>query len=59
MSVLIEALVVLCVVVGAYAILTLLGLFPGTETQALVLAVIGAYGGYLYGRYRRHRRTVP
>ncbi len=51
---LVETLVVLCVVVGAYALLALVGAFPGS-TFALLLGMGGAFGGYLYGRYGRRR----
>jgi uncharacterized membrane protein SpoIIM required for sporulation len=52
---LIEAAVVLCVAIGAFAILSVLGLFPDT-TLPLLLAVLGAFGGYLYGRHGRRPR---
>jgi len=48
----IEAVVVLCAVVGFYALLSAIGLFVG-ETWTLLFAVIGSYGCYLYGRYGR------
>jgi hypothetical protein len=48
----IEAAVVLCAVIGFYAILAVLGLFPGTSL-ALLFAVLGSFGCYLYGRYGR------
>ena len=47
-----EAVVVLCAVIGFYALCSVLGLFPGT-TWSLLLAVIASYGCYLYGRYGR------
>jgi hypothetical protein len=47
-----EAVVVLCAVIGFYALLSLLGLFP-TTTWPLIFAVIGSYGCYLFGRYGR------
>jgi len=50
----VEAVVVLCAVIGFYALMSVLGLFP-QETAPLLLAVIGSYICYLYGRYR-HRR---
>lgn len=54
---LVEIVVVFCVAVGAYAVLALIGAFPDT-TLPLVLAVGGAFGGYLYGRFGRRRSTV-
>jgi len=47
-----EAVVVLCAVIGFYALLSLVGLFP-TTTWPLLLAVFGSYGCYLFGRYGR------
>lgn len=57
---LIEAAVVLCVAIGAFAILSVLGLFSDT-TLPLLLAVLGAFGGYLYGRHgqRLRKPAVP
>ena len=49
---LLEAVVVLCAVIGFYALLAMVGLFP-TATWPLLLAVVGSYGCYLYGRYGR------
>jgi hypothetical protein len=48
----VEALVVLCAVIGFYALLSILGLFP-QATMPLVLAVIGCFVCYLYGRHGR------
>ena len=48
----VEALVVLCAVIGFFALLSVLGLFAA-ETWTLLFAVIGSYGCYLYGRYGR------
>ncbi|MBX6746221.1 MAG: hypothetical protein QJR07_20870 [Acetobacteraceae bacterium] len=50
----VEAVVVLCAVIGFYALMSVFGLFP-QETAPLLLAVIGSYICYLYGRYG-HRR---
>ena len=47
-----EAVVVLCAVIGFYAILAMIGLFP-QQTWPLLLAVGGSYGCYLYGRHGR------
>ncbi|MBK1662458.1 hypothetical protein [Paracraurococcus ruber] len=47
-----EAVVVLCAVIGLYAILAVIGLFSDA-TLTLVLAVLGSFGCYLYGRYGR------
>ncbi len=57
---LVEAVVVFCAVVGVFALLSVLGLFP-QQTVPLLLAVAGAFGCYLYGRYRRRwlRGTLP
>jgi uncharacterized membrane protein YeaQ/YmgE (transglycosylase-associated protein family) len=49
----IEIVIVLCVIVGAYALLALFGVFPQGATMALVLAVVGAFGAFLYGRFTR------
>jgi len=57
LSSLIEAAIVLCVAIGAFAILSVLGLFPDT-TVPLMLAVLGAFGGYLFGRHG-HRLRKP
>ena len=54
----IETLVVLCVVVGAYALLALIGAFPDT-TLALLIGVAGAFGGFLYGRFGRRIPALP
>ena len=43
---------VLCAVIGFYAVCSVLGLFPGS-TWSLLLAVLASYGCYLYGRYGR------
>jgi len=48
----IEATVVLCAIIGFFAILAVLGLFSDT-TLSLVFAVLGSFGCYLYGRYGR------
>jgi hypothetical protein len=48
----IEAVVVLCAIIGFYAILAVLGLFSDT-TWSLVFALFGCFGCYLYGRYGR------
>ena len=48
----IEAVVVLCAVVGFYALLSGIGLFVG-ETWTLLFAILGSYGCYLYGRFGR------
>lgn len=50
----VEAVVVFCAIIGFYALLSVLGLFP-QETTPLVLAVIGAFVCYLYGRHGRRR----
>jgi hypothetical protein len=47
-----EAVVVLCAVIGFYAILAMIGLFP-PQTWPLIMAVCGSYGCYLYGRFGR------
>lgn len=51
-----DLVIVLCVIVGAYALLALVGAFPST-TLALVLAILGAFGAYLYGRHGRRGRV--
>jgi hypothetical protein len=48
----VEAVVVFCAVVGFFALMSVFGLFP-QETVPLLLAVLGAFGCYLYGRFRR------
>jgi hypothetical protein len=48
----IEAAVVLCATIGFFAILAVLGLFSD-DTLSLVLAILGSFGCYLYGRYGR------
>ena len=48
----VEAVVVFCAVVGFFALMSVFGLFP-QETAPLLLAVGGAFGCYLYGRFRR------
>ena len=48
----VEAVVVFCAIIGFFALMSVFGLFP-QETMALLLAVIGAFGGYLYGRHGR------
>lgn len=55
---LIDAAIVLFVVVGAFALLSILGLFPDT-TLPLLLAVAGGFGGYLYGRFARRGTPLP
>ena len=52
-----EALVVLCAVIGFFALMSVFGLFP-QETVPLLLAVLGAFGCYLYGRHARGRRPI-
>jgi hypothetical protein len=42
--------VVFCAVVGFFALMSVFGLFP-QETVPLLLAVLGAFGCYLYGRH--------
>jgi len=49
---LLEAAVVLCAVIGFYALLSVLGLFQ-SETWTLLFAVAGSFGCYLYGRFGR------
>ena len=46
----VEAAVVFCAVVGFFALMSVFGLFP-QETVPLLLAVLGAFGCYLYGRF--------
>jgi hypothetical protein len=46
--------VVFCAVVGFFALMSVFGLFP-QETAPLLLAVLGAFGCYLYGRHGRVR----
>ena len=46
----VEAAVVFCAVVGFFALMSVFGLFP-QETAPLLLAVLGAFGCYLYGRH--------
>ena len=46
----VEAVVVFCAVVGFFALMSVFGLFP-QETVPLLLAVLGAFGCYLYGRH--------
>ena len=56
-----EAAVVFCAVVGFFALMSMFGLFP-QETAPLLLAVLGAFGCYLYGRHgsgRFGRRRAP
>ncbi len=50
----VEAVVVFCAVVGFFALMSVFGLFP-QETAPLLLAVLGAFGCYLYGRHGRVR----
>ena len=45
----VEAVVVFCAVVGFFALMSVFGLFP-QETVPLLLAVLGAFGCYVYGR---------
>jgi hypothetical protein len=52
----VEAVVVFCAVVGFFALMSVFGLFP-QETVPLLLAVLGAFGCYVYGRFRRVRPT--
>ncbi|HYI83554.1 MAG TPA: hypothetical protein VEX11_10130 [Acetobacteraceae bacterium] len=52
----VEAVVVFCAVVGFFALMSVFGLFP-QETVPLLLAVLGAFGCYVYGRFRRGRGT--
>jgi predicted RND superfamily exporter protein len=54
MSNMVEVIVAICAIVGAYALLAVIGLFPST-TLPLVLAIGGAVGAFLYGRYGRRR----
>jgi hypothetical protein len=56
----VEAAVVFCAVVGFFALMSVFGLFP-QETAPLLLAVIGAFGCYLYGRHGSGRfgRRAP
>ena len=46
----VEAAVVFCAVVGFFALMSMFGLFP-QETAPLLLAVLGSFGCYLYGRH--------
>lgn len=48
----IEAVVVLCAVIGFFAILAVLGLFSDAALS-LIFAILGSFGCYLYGRYGR------
>ena len=48
----ISAVVVFCAVVGFFALMSVFGLFP-QETVPLLIAVLAAFGCYLYGRFRR------
>ncbi|WP_204623489.1 hypothetical protein [Crenalkalicoccus roseus] len=50
-----DFVIVLCVIVGAYALLALVGVFP-RATVPLLLAIAGAFGAYLYGRYGNRGR---
>ena len=50
----VEAAVVFCAVVGFFALMSMFGLFP-QETAPLLLAVLGSFGCYLYGRHGRVR----
>lgn len=55
----VEAVVVFCAVVGFFALMSVFGLFP-QETVPLLLAVLGAFGCYLYGRHgSRFGRKAP
>ena len=53
----VEAVVVFCAVVGFFALMSVFGLFP-QETVPLLLAVLAAFGCYLYGRHARRRWTT-
>lgn len=55
---LIEAAIVLCVAIGAFAILSMFGLFPD-DTVPLLLGIGGLFGGYLYGRHGHRLRRTP
>ena len=46
----VEAVVVFCAVVGFFALMSVFGLFP-QETAPLLIAVLAAFGCYLYGRH--------
>ena len=46
----VEAVVVFCAVVGFFALMSVFGLFP-QETVPLLLAVLGAFGCFVYGRH--------
>ena len=46
----VEAAVVFCAVVGFFALRSGFGLVP-QETAPLLLAVLGAFGCYIYGRH--------
>ena len=55
----VEAVVVFCAVVGFFALMSVFGFFP-QETVPLLLAVLGAFGCYLYGRHgSRFGRKAP
>ena len=53
----VEAVVVFCATVGFFALMSVFGLFP-QETVPLLLAVLAAFGCYLYGRHARRRWTT-
>ncbi|RAI59175.1 hypothetical protein [Roseicella frigidaeris] len=48
----VEAVMVLCAVIGFYALCPALGRFPGS-TWPLLPAVVAGYACYLHGRDRR------
>lgn len=56
----VEGGLVFCAVIGFFALMSVLGLFP-QETMPMLLAVLGAFGCYLFGRHgqRRFGSTVP
>jgi hypothetical protein len=55
----VEAVVVFCAVVGFFALMSVFGLFP-QETVPLLLAVLGAFGCFVYGRhFSRFGRGSP
>lgn len=52
MSRLVEVIIAICAIVGAYALLAVVGLFPST-TLPLLIGIGGAAGAYMYGRFGR------
>jgi hypothetical protein len=50
----VEAVVVFCAIIGFFALMSVFGLFP-QETVPLLLAVVAAFGCYLFGRHGRRR----